>query len=419
MKIAIVSGVYYPMTNGVAVFAHNLATGLAKRGHEVIVICPSFNGKRHIEKKEGVTKYCLKSIRLPIYPDQMSEVPAKKKLFGKDLPRIIYRRGFWISPTPHREISKILRSFRPDIIHSQTCDPIGLAVSHFAREHRVPFVTTGHTYPDTITAQLTKLKIVKKPLDAALTSYLVGYQRHSDYATMPTEMAIEDLVMKRRREFKVPIEALSNGVDLTSFKPTKAKLATYKKYKIPVDRPIVLYVGRVDPEKTISIVLEAFAKLLEKIPEAVFVVVGDGTDKAHLMELAKYMQIENSVKFLGKILPPELQEVYKVGDVFATASEIETQGIVLIEAAASGLPIIAVDKGAVKEVCQNERNGFLCQPGGDIDGISESMYKILSDKELRQKMSEQSVEISKKHDINNTLARFEEIYFEAMKRKAE
>ena len=91
------------------------------------------------------------------------------------------------------------------------------------------------------------------------------------------------------------------------------------------------------------------------------------------------------MKILGKVLPPDLYEIYKMGSVFATASEIETQGIVLIEAAASGLPLIAVNKGAVSEVCLNGENGYLCEPGS-VEEISEAMVKIMSDEKLRERL---------------------------------
>ncbi len=419
MRIAIASAVYYPMINGVATFAHNLAEGLAKKDNEVIVICPSFTGKRYAEKQGNLTIYHLKSIRLPLYPDQISEVPENKTIAGRKMPRVFYKRGLWVSPTPYREIRKIIKKFRPDVIHSQTCDPIGIAISMVAREKDIPFVTTGHTYPDTITGQLKALKLIKKPLDLALTNYLVDYQRHSDFATMPTEMAIEDLIKKRRKEFKVPFEAVSNGVDLAAFKPGRANIRIYNKFKIPTDKKIALYVGRVDPEKSISRVIEAFSRVRESVSDAFLIIVGDGIDKNNLEEQVKYLQLQDSVRFLGKVLPPELYEIYKTGDVFVTASEIETQGIVLIEAAATGLPIVAVDKGAVRDVCKDKKNGRLCKPGGDIDGIAKGMIEILSDDDLRQKYSKESVQIAKKHDLNTTLKRFEEIYLLAMEKSIE
>ena len=419
MRIVISSAAYYPMINGVATFAHNLAEGLAKKGNEVAVICPSFTGKKHVEKNGNLAVFYVRSVRLPVYPDQINEVPENKKVFGKEVPRMFYKRGLWVSPAPYSEIRKIVKKFRPDVIHSQTCDPIGIAISMVAREKEIPFVTTGHTYPDTITGQLKALKLIKKPLDLALTNYLVDYQRHSDFATMPTEMAIEDLILKRRRKFKVPFEALSNGVDLSAFQPGRANIKVYNKYKLPTDRKIALYVGRVDPEKTISRVIEAFSRVLEKVPDALLVIVGDGIDKAHLEEQAKYLGLQDSVKFLGKILPPELYEIYKIGDLFVTASEIETQGIVLIEAAATGLPIVAVDKGAVRDICKDKENGKLCKAGGDIDGLASGMIEILSNDDMRQKYGKKSLELAKKHDLNNTVKRFEEIYLAAIEKKAE
>lgn len=416
MKIVISTAVYYPMTNGVAVFSHNLALGLAKRGHEVMVLCPSQTGKNHVVNDNGVKTVYLRSIELPVYPDQIHPVPPKKKLFGKELPHMLYKNGFHVSPLPDIEVNKALKSFRPDVIHCQVSDPIGLAVVRYAHKHQIPLITTEHNYPDVITDPLKLPKPVKKPVDAILTAYFVSRQKKSDYVTMPTQMAIDDLILSREKDFKVPVEAVSNGVDLSAFKPGQAPAEIYEKYKIPTGKPTVLYVGRVDPEKQIGVVLKAFKQVLSKIPEAIFVIVGDGVDRVHLVNMADELGISDSVYFLGRVLPPDLYELYKVGDVFATASEIETQGIVLIEAAATGLPLVAVNRGAVREVCRNNENGFLCEPK-DIDAVAHGITEILSNKVLRTQYSTRSLEISKMHDINRTLARFEEIYTEVINTK--
>ena len=411
MKIVVASDIYYPMTNGVAVFAHNLALGLAKRGHEVLVICPSFNGRRHKRKdhKTGVTTLYLRSIRFPFYPDQIRKVEDRKEWLGVTLPRIIYKNGIWAAPYPYPEIKKELDKFQPDVIHLQTAETIALAIQAYARRYDVPMVSTGHAYPDNITGQFKFLKPVKKPVDALVKAYMNSFLKHSEYATMPTEMAIDDLVPKNRRRFKVPVEALSNGVDLSQFSPGKPKASVLKKYKIEVGRPRVLYVGRVDPEKSIGTVIMAFREVLSKIPEAEFLIVGDGTDKMSLKKMVQEYEISGSVRFLGRVLPPDLQEIYKTGDLFATASETETQGIVLIEAAATGLPLVAVNAGAVSELCQNQRNGILCEPG-DISGIANAIVIILSDKKLKSEYGKGSLEVAAKHDLNVTLSRFEEIY---------
>ena len=416
MKILIATAVYYPMINGVATFSHNLALGLAKRGHEVMVICPSFTGKKHTKMEDGVRVNYLKSIRIAIYPDQINTVPPKKKFFKREMPQIFYKHGLWASVAPGPEIKKIIKRFQPDVIHSQTADPIALWTAYLAKRFKIPLITTGHTYPDTITDQIKFLKPIKKPIDAMLSAFLVEYQKHGDYATMPTEMAIDDLITKKRKKFRIPVEAISNGVDLTAFKPGRASVSLYKELGMPEKRPIALYVGRVDPEKSVSLVVEAFSQVLEKIPQAVLVIVGDGTDVGNLRELVKKLGIEQSVRFLGRILSPKLEQVYRLGNVFVTASEIETQGIVLIEAAATGLPLIAVDKGAVREVCQNGKNGILLQPK-DVAGIAKGLVEILGDKKLQQKYSEESLKIAKTHDINHTLERFENIYQKMIQNK--
>ena len=135
-------------------------------------------------------------------------------------------------------------------------------------------------------------------------------------------------------------------------------------------------------------------------------IVGDGVDKARL---EKVTSEHDNIHFLGRIVGDELYEAYKLGNVFATASEIETQGIVLIEAAACGLPLIAVNKGAVSEVCITDKNGYLCEPGS-VDEIAEAMVKILSDNKLREKFSKASIEIASEHDFEKTLDRFINIY---------
>ncbi len=416
MRIAITSDLYYPMTNGVAVFAHNLAKGLAKQGHEVLVLCPSFTGRQHREKREGVTTFYLRSIRFPFYPDQINEVPEGKEFLGMPLPRLAYRHGLWITVDPYPTVKKVLNRFRPDVIHNQTAEMIAFAARRYAKKYDVPMVSTGHAYPDNITSQLKILKPIKRPLDAILRTYMASFLKHSEYATMPTEMAIDDLVPKKRKHFKVPVEPLSNGVDLAKFGPGKAQDRIYRKYHLPKDKPLVLYVGRVDPEKSLSNVVSAFAGVLDVIPEAKLVIVGDGTDRRHLQDLAQALGIEKSVYFPGRIYPPDIMEVYRAATLFATASETETQGIVLIEAAATGLPLVAVDAGAVRELCQHKRNGILCHPG-DVAEMTDAMMKLLKNPELCERYGKESLEVAKMHDLNRTLQRFVEIYQEAIQLK--
>ncbi len=402
MKIVIASAVYYPQINGVARFSHNLAMGLVSRGHDVIVICPSQTGESHEEKVDGVRVMYLKSVNAKVYPDQIHDVPEKRKILGITMPRLIYKYGFRVSVFPAREIREILDDFAPDVVHIQVSDPIGLSVASYARKNNIPVVTTEHNQPEVITDPLHMPRLFKKPTNVLLSAYFRNRQSKSDFVTMPTEQSIRNLLSDH--DLGVPIAAVSNGVDLSNFKPGKASAEIYQKYGIDNKKKTVLYVGRVDPEKKVGLVVEAF--LRANLDNAQMVVVGDGVDRLRLERLYK---TKKDVKFLGRVVGSDLYELYKVGDVFVTASEIETQGIVLIEAAATGLPLIAVDKGAVAEVCLDEENGFLCEPGS-VAEIAAAIKKILSDDKLRKEFSKKSLEIAKEHDFETTLDKFINIY---------
>ena len=398
MRVVIATAVYHPQVNGVAVFAHNLAMGLVKRGLEVMVLCPSQTGKSYVRTVDGVEVHYLKSIQAKVYPDQIHDVPKGK--------RLIYKHGFRVSVFPAKEITEALKKFMPDVVHVQVSDPIGLSVVSWARKNNVPVVTTEHNQPEVLTDPLHVPKVFKKPVNALLSSYFRKRQSKSDFVTMPTKQAIDNLLYRSGKKLEVPIAAVSNGVDLSRFKPGKVPPKIYTKYGLAVDAPTVLYVGRVDPEKKVGIVIEAFLKVLESVPNAQLLVVGDGVDKARLER--KYGVVK-SVRFLGRVVNDDLYELYKTGWVFATASEIETQGIVLIEAAASGLPLVAVDKGAVSEVCIDEENGYLCEPRS-VSEIANAITTILMDEKLRKEFSKKSLEIAKEHDFETTLDRFINIY---------
>ncbi|MBO4812846.1 glycosyltransferase [Candidatus Saccharibacteria bacterium] len=405
MRIVIATAVYYPQINGVAMFSHNLAVGLSGRGHEVMVIAPSQNGKNHAEMIDGVKTVYLRSVDSKVYPDQIHDVPKQKKVFGAKVPRLFYRNGFRVSVFPQIEVKRALDDFHPDIVHVQISDPIGLSVVSYARKHNVPVVTTEHNQPEVLTESLKMPRPIKKGANYVLTAYFRNRQSKSDFVTMPTERAIRSL-LGNGEKIKVPIAAVSNGVDLSNFKPGKVKAGLYEKYGISKDLQVVLYVGRVDPEKKVGLVVEAFIKARSKFPKMQLVVVGDGVDRTNLEH--KYGDDEN-IKILGKVLGDDLHEIYKIGSVFATASEIETQGIVLIEAAASGLPLIAVDKGAVSEICINGENGVLCEPR-NVSQIADAIVKIMSDPKLQKEYSEKSIEIAHEHDFESTLDKFINIY---------
>jgi len=417
MKVVISTDIYYPMINGVAVFARNLAGGLQRRGHEVMVLAPSITGDYGVEKDEefGFTVVRLSSNKMHLYPDQINDVPEAKKLLGMKLPQLFYKDGLRVSYMPYFEIKRVLNKFKPDIIHDQTPGPIALSVYRYAKHRGIPLVATDHAYPDNLTQQVKLPSLAKKPINKAMNAYILSFLKRSEYATMPTEQAVSDLVPKNRKHFRVPVEALSNGIDLSRFKAGKAKAEIYERYDIPKNKKIVLYIGRVDPEKSLDVLVRAFGEVCERRDDVDLVMVGDGTAKNKLEKLTKELGIAERVHFLGRVVGDDLPELYRTGDVFAITSKTETQSIVLMEAMASGLPAVAVRAGAIHELVKSD-NGFLCEPD-DEEEIAESLLKIIGDDEMREKMAEASLERIKVHDINYTLKRFESIYAKVLQNR--
>ena len=411
MKIVISTDVYYPMINGVAVFSKNLATGLKKRGHQVMVLTPSISGKFSVEKDPNCnfTVVRLKSTRMYLYPDQIEKIPNDKKILGIKMPQFLYKNGLHVSYNPYSDIRRVLDDFKPDIIHNQTSGPLALAIFRYAKKRNVPIVMTDHTYPDNLTQQVKLPKFAKKPINAAMNAYFMSFLRRSEYATLPTKQAITDLLPKNHHSFKVPVEALSNGIDLSHFTKGPASEEIYKKYAIPKNVPIILYVGRIDPEKRLDILVNSFKKLLKEAPKAHLVMVGDGTAREKLEKMIKKKKLGSQTHFIGRVIGDDLSQIYRTGTVFVITSKTETQSIVLMEAMASGLPAIAVNAGAVTELVKDGENGFIFEPN-DTTGIASGINTIISNKELREKMSKNALKMIAKHDINYTLSRFEKIY---------
>jgi glycosyltransferase involved in cell wall biosynthesis len=242
-----------------------------------------------------------------------------------------------------------------------------------------------------------------------MNKYFVSFLKRSEYATMPTEQAVADCIPQKRKPFKVPVEALSNGIDLSRFAKGRANKEIYDEYNIPKTKPIVLYVGRVDPEKSLNILMDAFIKAHKQVPDAHLVVVGDGTARPKLEAQIEKAGLSNQAHFLGRVIGDSLPQLYRTGTVFAITSKTETQSIVLMEAMASGLPCVAVDAGAIHELVKTNKNGYLCK-ADDVNAVANGLVKILTDKERQKKMSDESVKRAAKHDISHTLTRMEEIY---------
>jgi glycosyltransferase involved in cell wall biosynthesis len=383
MKILIASDLHWPTINGVATFSRNLAKGLADRGHEVIVIAPSQNGKAHVEKDGNHTVYRTASVPFPFY------------------------QNFRISITPGREVKKILAEFKPEVIHIQMLLGIGQAVMKYGNKIGIPIVSTNHAMPENLMDNLKLLAPLARPINYMLEVYGTRFHAKADYITLPTQSAIDMFNVTDR--VSVPMSAVSNGIDLSRFKPGHAHHKTYDKFKIPRDHQIITYIGRVDAEKHLYVLIEAFKGIRESGNQAHLLIVGDGTDRQNLENLADKYDLREFITFTGRVTDEDLVDLHHVGTLYAMPSPAELQSIATLEALASGKPVVAVDAGALGELCQNGINGFLIKKDDD-KAMADSILTILNDTELRERFIHNSLEIANHHNINTTLEKFEKIY---------
>jgi 1,2-diacylglycerol 3-alpha-glucosyltransferase len=173
---------------------------------------------------------------------------------------------------------------------------------------------------------------------------------------------------------------------------------------------VLLYVGRLDKEKRLDMILRALPSIL-RLNSVHLVLAGIGKEKRSLEELADKLGIQKAVTFTGFVPDEDLQNIYRVGDLFVMASVAELQSIVTMEAMASGLPVVAADAMALPELVHHGENGYLFSDGNGQMFV-EKTIAILSDQGLRAEMSRKSLEIIKNHDINRVVERFESIYSE-------
>lgn len=381
MKIMIASDLHWPTINGIATFGRNLAQGLAERGHEVIVVAPSQTGKRGVETDVNHKIYRTSSVTFPFY------------------------NNLRISLSPNLEINRITKEFKPDVIHLQTPLGVGIGAIGAAKKYHVPLLATNHSMSENLIDNLWLLAPLAKQLNYILREYGSRFYGNADFVTLPTMAAVE---MLKTDSFKKPYKAISNGVDLSRFQPGKVPKEFYVRYGIPMDEPIVMYLGRLDAEKHISVLLKAAHKVLETT-KIHLVIVGDGNDVPHLTELTRDLGMVNRVTFTGKVSEADKPVILRLATLFVMPSPAELQSIATLEAMASGKPVVVVDAGAVFELCDVGRNGYVYHLD-DVDELAAHMNHILVDPKRIEAFGKASLEIAHRHDLEATITEFEKLY---------
>ena len=386
MKILLATESYYPNIDGGAIAQHNLAHELKKRGHSIYVIAPGNRFFNYKENENGITVFRTGSMRLPFY------------MKGR------YR----FTPFPLFKIKNIIKKIKPDVIHICSPYPIGASTYLWARKYNFPVIDSIHILPENTLSLLFYSKHYKF-FEKQIWKYFVFFFNLADWVTIPTETGIK---MYKDHGFKNNITPISNGINLKIFNPKNNGEYLRKRYNIPM-KNIVIYTGRISQEKNLEVLIKAIPIVIKKI-DAHFLFVGSGGEYKHdLKNLVEKLNVGKYTTFTDFLDWKDYPNIYAIADVFAMPAESELQSIVTLEAVASGLPVVVVNRGALPELA-NHGNGLVFEPGNSKD-MADKIIKILSDGKLKKEMSKKSLELSEKHSLEFVACEYEKAYENAIK----
>ena len=384
MRILIANDTFYPDLNGNSYFTHRLASSLIKRGHQVLVIAPSQTFRHEKSVRGGVPVFGLRSIPIPHYAN-----------FRVTLP-------FFAEKT----LTNVIREFNPEAIHIQSHFTVGRTTMRAGRKLGIKVMGTNHFMPENLVFYFHLPNwLEKKAIGWAWNDFRRIYEK-LDFVTTPTKTAADLL---KKHGFSKPVLALSNGIDTKRFYPGQNGAYLKERYHIP-DKPVLLFVGRLDKEKNVDLVLRALASIDPKIAPH-FLIAGKGYEMENLQRLAKELKIEDRVTFAGFVKDEDLPFLYNTATVFINAGIAELQSLVVMEAMATGLPVIGVNAMALPELIHDGENGYLFPIGG-VNELTTCIKKMFSDTRQRELMGRKSLEIIQNHDVEKVMTKFESLYRE-------
>lgn len=323
MRIALVSEVFLPAVDGVVTRLRRTLEELSRRGDDVLMVAPAGGPDSYA----GVPVLGVRGIRVPLYPDGEGYPPKRVALPGPALTRA-------------------LRAYRPDVVHAIQPVLLGVGAVAFARRNRVPLVASYHAHLPSY-ARLYRLGW----LEPGGWRYLRSLHNCAQVNLATSHATLQ--VLERQR-----IERLAlwpYGVDLQRFDPGHEQASWRARLSQGhPERLVLLYVGRLAKEKTVERLLEAVSGRRD----VSLAIVGDGPLRAHL----ERRFAATPTTFLGFLGGQELAAAYASADLFVMPSQTETLGMVTLEAHASGLPVIAADSPAARELVDHGSDGLRYDP---------------------------------------------------------
>jgi len=373
MNIVMLTNTFTPHVGGVARSVVAFTTEYRRRGHRVLVVAPEFPG-------------------MPQDEIDVVRIPAIQNFNGSDFSVVLPVSGLLVG---------VLDEFAPDIIHAHHPYLLGVTALRVARYRNLPLVFTHHTlyeeYTHYVPGDAPKLR--RFIIEAA-----IRYANLSDQVFVPSESIMKLL---RERGVATPITVVPTGVQAEHYAQGNGGRFRVA-MGIPEDAFVVGHLGRLAPEKNLEFLAEAVAAFLKTTSRAHFLVIGTGPSEVAIREIFTREGLDARLHIAGVLEHEQLADALHAMNLFVFASKSETQGMVLTEAMAAGLPVIALDANGVREVVSDYRNGRLLY-GESIKDIVSAMQWVaglpaIHYRELERAAHETAEAFSMSHSADKALA---------------
>lgn len=359
MNIGIFTDTYSPQVNGVVSSILTLEKQLLEKGHEVYIFTISH------PKATDTKDYVFRSLSMPF-------------VFLKD-----QRVGLLYSTKMVRKIKRL----KLDIILSQTEFSLGLFAKMMSKRLHIPIIHTYHTMYEEYMHYISKGVEFSPEL---ARKYSKKFCNSVDGVVAPTEKT-KNLLLKYG--VTTPIRIIPTGIDFSPFNKNSYSVREIQTLKselnIPLDAPIILFIGRVAKEKSIDMILQALSLLVLQTPGVKFLIVGDGPERQNLTKLASELNLLNNIIFAGMQPWNNIGKFYQLGDIFVSASVSETQGLTFAEAMAASLPVVARRDESVQGLIKDNQNGKLFDTSEELAKI---LGGLLGNKAYQEELSTHALE---------------------------
>lgn len=354
MNIGLFTDTYTPQINGVVSSIHTLSDELTALGHTVYIFAPY---------------------------DPLEPADETNVIRMPSMPIIFVRQFRWGMSYSPKALANIAR-LHLDIIHTQTEFSLGFFGKLLAKMKHTPTIHTYHTMLEDYVHYIVNGALIKP---AMAKEYSKLFCNATNAVIAPTVKTRNTLLGYHVTK---PIEVIPTGIPLRQFRKSNFDPRETAELKsqlgLSPTAPIILSIGRVAKEKSIDVILHTLPQVLQQLPDAMFVIVGDGPAQNSLAALAQELQIADRVLFLGAKPWEEIGRYYQLGDVFVSASITETQGLTFAEAMAAGVPVIAKRDESIVGLVEEEETGFLFSTEEEL---AQKLLFVLSQPEQKEKIA--------------------------------